>query len=298
MSNEMGWSCGMKCAVLPLVLFLAAVSALAADDAVSRINPPEKGFFAKLLYFQGIPIKASAVVSDDALFAARERLALMLDNLPDVSANLRANHAELHIIGRDQVTSDLPEWRFDKGKPLPEYNGLTIDQRTRGMGGRIASCGEENLLKLPHDRYAGRDICVHEFAHCIYQFGITRDLRERFRRLYKASLAKGLWNKAYAGSNDDEFFAELAMWYFGTHGDLHMTGPKPDNGLNGLKAYDPDAFALFDDFFRGRIAVTPVSRADSAEFDDDRSSVEVRSFDQFCCHCDVRLATMLGVVSQ
>lgn len=45
------------------------------------------------------------------------------------------------------------------------------------------------------------------------------------------------------------------MWYFGTHGDLGMTGPKPENGPEGLKKYDPDAFALLDDFYRGRIEV-------------------------------------------
>ena len=40
---------------------------------------------------------------------------MMLSNLPSVRANLRAAGAELHIIGRDQVTTDLPEWRRDKG---------------------------------------------------------------------------------------------------------------------------------------------------------------------------------------
>ena len=242
------------------------------EDAIIKIDPPEMDFFSKSLQYQGIPIKSSGEVADEALFAARGRLALMLTNLPGVCANLRAARAEFHIIGRNQVTSDLPEWRFDKGKPLPEYNGLTIDQRTRGMGGRIASCGEENLLKLPLDRYSGRDICVHEFSHCIFEFGISPDVRARFRRLYKASLAKGLWNKAYAASNDDEFFAELAMWYFGTHGDLHMTGLKPAVGPAGLKAYDPDAFALFDELFSGRMKISPTTRADSSEFEDDPSS--------------------------
>jgi alpha-L-arabinofuranosidase len=128
------------------------------------------------------------------------------------------------------------------------------------------------LLKLEKDRYAGRDICVHEFSHCIYQSGITRDVRKLFRQQYKASLAKGLWEKAYAASNDDEFFAELAMWYFGTHGDLHMTGPKPANGPDGLKAYDPDAFALFDAFFNGRMEIARTTRADSSEFEDDPST--------------------------
>jgi alpha-L-arabinofuranosidase len=260
---------------LLLALGLAAATTAVAGpdstraDAITRIDPPESDFFSKVVYYRGIPIKSSGEVADTALFAARDRLAMMLTNLPAVCENLRAAHAELHIIGRNQVTSDLPEWRFDKGKPLPEYNGLTIDQRTRGMGGRIASCGEENLLKLEKDRYLGRDICVHEFSHCIYQCGIPRDIRQRFRRQYKASLARGLWDKAYAASNDDEFFAELAMWYFGTHGDLHMTGSKPAAGPAGLKAYDPDAFALFDELFSGRMKISATTRADSSEFEDD-----------------------------
>jgi alpha-glucosidase len=245
-----------------LALGLAAATSAGAGpesaraDAIAKIDPPEKDFFSKVIYYRGIPIKSSKEVADEALFAARDRLEMMLTNLPAVCENLRAAHAELHVIGRNQVTSDLPEWRSEKGKPLAEYNGLTIDQRTRGMGGRISSCGEENLLKLEKDRYFGRDICVHEFSHCIYQFGISSAVRDRFRRQYKASLAKGLWQKAYAASNDDEFFAELAMWYFGTHGDLHIAGPKPENGPLGLKAYDPEAFALFDQLFSGRIKVS------------------------------------------
>jgi alpha-N-arabinofuranosidase len=259
------------------LVFAAATTVVAGfesaqENAIVKMDPPEKDFFSKVIYFRGIPIKSSKEVVDQALFAARDRLAMMLTNLSGVCENLRAAHAELHIIGRNQVTSDLPEWRFDKGKPLPEYNGLTIDQRTRGMGGRISSCGEENLLKLEKDHYLGRDICVHEFSHGIYQFGIPRDIRDRFRRQYKASLAKGLWAKAYAASNDDEFFAELAMWYFGTHGDLHMTGPKPENGPAGLKAYDPDAFALFDEFFSGRMNISRATRADAGEFEDDPAS--------------------------
>src|SRR5581483_3567006 len=160
--------------------------------------------------------------------------------------------AELHIIGRDQVTTDLPEWRHDKGKPLAEYNGLTRDQRTRGMGGLLTSCGEENLLRLEKDRYRGRDICVHEFAHNILGYGVTRDFRDQVRQQYRRSLDAGLWTGSYAASNDDEFFAELSMWYFGTHGDMGMQGRKPSDGRQGLKDYDPQAFALLDEFYNGR----------------------------------------------
>ena len=232
----------------------------AADQVVTNptpvirvVDPPENDFFAKRLEFEGIPIKAPANVVDEALLAAQARLAMMLSNLPSVRVSLRASGAELHIIGRDQVTTDLPEWRQDKGKPLAEYNGLTRDQRTRGMGGLMTSCGEENLLRLEHDRYRGRDICVHEFAHNILGYGVPTWVREKVKQQYRRSLERGLWAGSYAGSNYDEFFAELSMWYFGTRGDLGMKGAKPALGRQGLKAYDSEAFTFLDDFYGGRM---------------------------------------------
>jgi hypothetical protein len=110
----------------------------------------------------------------------------------------------VHIIGRHQVTTDLPEWLQDKHVPLDEYNGLTRDQRTRGMGGLITSCAEENLLQLESDRYHGPDICTHEFAHNIENFGIPPAVRALFDSQYEISKSKGLWINSYAGSNSDE----------------------------------------------------------------------------------------------
>src|SRR5262249_30413966 len=82
---------------------------------IELIQPPEKEFFSKLLDFHDIPIKAHMVVADEAMYAAYDRLALLFTNLlskqPMVISNLVAAGAELHIIGRDQVTTDLPEWR-------------------------------------------------------------------------------------------------------------------------------------------------------------------------------------------
>jgi len=240
--------------ILTLVLGVGCFAS-ASDLKIVPIDPPEKDFFSKRLDFHGVPIKAPAVVVDEALYAAYDRLSMLLSNQPTVISNLARAGAELHIIGRDQVTTDLPEWRHDKGVPRPEYHGLTRDERTRGMGGLLTSCGEENLLRLEKDRYRGRDICVHEFAHNIRNHGVPREIRTRFNDLYHSSLAKGLWQKSYAASNADEFFAELTMWYFGTHGDLHMTGVKPENGPEGLRKYDPDAFALFDEFYSGRMRI-------------------------------------------
>lgn len=269
-ARRLAWR--MKCALLLalLVWFTAAgLRSFAQADqpvnaprpAITAIDPPESGFYAKRLDYAGIAIKAPTNVVDEALWAARDRLSMMLSNQPSVRAKLHSAGAELHIIGRDQVTTDLPEWRRDKGKPLAEYHGLTRDQRTRGMGGLLTSCGEENLLKLEKDSYRGRDICVHEFAHNVLDHGVSRTVREKVREQYRRSLARGLWVGSYAGSNLDEFFAELTMWYFGTHGDRSMKGTQPANGRDGLQAYDPEALALLDDLYSGRMEPADPGRA-------------------------------------
>jgi hypothetical protein len=202
----------------------------------------------------GILIKAPAVVSDAAINEAGRRISRLLEHLPIVRRNLAAVGAEHHIIGKDQQTSDLPEWRQMKGK-LHWDGSMSFDQRTRGMGGIVSSSGEENLLKLPTDRYKDhRDICSHEFSHGILGSGVSPEIVRKFEEQRQRSTAKGLW-KSYAGSNTHEFFAELTMWYFGTRGDFGSIQPKPEAGRAWFRKYDPEAYALFDDFYSGRIAV-------------------------------------------
>ena len=263
----------LTCFVFLAPPLVADEPAAPARRKIVTLDPPEKEFFSKRLDFHGIPIKAHKVVADEALYKAYDRLSLMFSNLlikqPIVISNLVAAGAKLHIIGREQVTTDLPEWRHDKGVPRPEYGGKTRDERTRGMGGLLTSCGEENLLKLDKDRYRGRDICLHEFSHNVRNHGVPQAIRDKFKEQWRRSLEKGLWVKSYAGSNPDEFFAELTMWYFGTHGDLHMTGQKPANGPDGFKQYDPEAFALMDDFYSGRMEIKKVEpRARQAAAED------------------------------
>lgn len=75
-------------------------------------------------------------------------------------------------------------------------------------------------------RYPGRDICVHEFAHTVMDFGLGEAQRREIEACYQESAVNnGTWNRApgqppaYAATNPSEFWAELTMWYFGTHGE-------------------------------------------------------------------------------
>jgi von Hippel-Lindau disease tumor suppressor protein len=231
---------------------------IAGEPAITLLNPPDRGFFSKQIVVKGIPIKAHADVDDDALLEARWRIGRMLEHAPAVAANLVDVGAELHIIGKNQVTSDLPYLRHWKGKAYESYGKTfeSIDARTRGVGGLLASCGEENLLKLPSDRYRDhRDICTHEFAHTVLGFGLSPDVREIVRRQFKKSTAAGLWKTAYASTNDDEFFAELSMWYFDSRGDIGHITPKPQVGPAWFRTYDPGAFAVLDGIYSGRTRV-------------------------------------------
>jgi hypothetical protein len=248
---------GVLCGVVGLV------PCVAADDArVTMIHPPEYGFFSKQVAYEGIPIKAHADVSDAALIEARQRLARMLAHIPVVVQNLVDVEAEMHVIGKNQQTSDLPYLRHRKGKPYESHGKSveSIDQRTRGVGGILASCGEENLLKLPSDRYTDhRDICTHEFAHTVLGYGLSPNVQEMVRRQFKKSTGAGLWKTAYASTNDDEFFAELSMWYFGSRGDFGQIKPEPRTGRAWLRSYDPEAYDLLNRIYSGRVPVERIT---------------------------------------
>jgi hypothetical protein len=228
--------------------------ARAASPLVKPIFPPEMGFYSKEIDYDGIKIKSADVVADGALFEAKRRLDMMLKYMPQVKQNLHNQRAELHIIGKNQLTSDLPENRHFKGnKNFDAKRQLDIDERARGTGGLFASVGEENLLFLENDRFYGRDICVHEFAHTIMICGLDDRIKSKIDEQYKRSKKRGLWKGTYADTNEDEFFAELSMWFFGTRGDYGSLSPSPEAGPQWLKSYDPDAFSLLDHIYSGRL---------------------------------------------
>jgi arabinogalactan endo-1,4-beta-galactosidase len=251
-----------RLATLLLILISAGSLAVADEPKVIPTEPPEFGFFSKRVIYEGIPIKAHKDVDDKALLEAHRRITRMLENLPVVVENLVDIGAEMQIIGKDQVTSDLPSQRHWKGRPYESYGKqfASIDERTRGVGDLAASCGEENLLKLPSDRFKEhRDICTHEFAHTMLNYGFSANVREMVQEQFKKSMEKGLWKTAYASTNFNEFLAELSMWYFGSRGDYGKIKPTPEEGQDWLRRYDPDAFDLFHRIYSGQVKVERIA---------------------------------------
>lgn len=278
--------------------------------AVQRLSPPVGGFFSKETKTFGVPIRAHSCVSDEALTVAADRLSRMLRHLPAaVHERLRRRGAAFHVIGLDQGTSDLPEHAHMKGVDggYTGEKGVTLDQRARGMGGVQSSCGEENLIDLDTDpRYAGRDILTHEFAHCIMDVGLPSALRKAIRETHAKAVANGCWTRAdgsvaYAGSNASEYFAELTMWYFGTHGEfVDRKARTPAPGPGGLAEHDPDGFRLLTSIYSGthpaladpdpvapRLSPAPASLTASSDDDETDANETSVEFDNRGCECVV-----------
>ncbi len=198
-----------------------------------------RAFYHKTLDIQGLPVLASGKVADEALLRTFELVSHVLAGRPDVIKAMAEFGTRLLIIGRDEVYTDLPEYR---DTPDPAF----WNERVRGTGGDdVTSFGEENLLNLPGDRYDDMSVGVHEFSHTI-DATLTRmdpawqkELVSVFRHARKARL----YEHAYAASNPTEYWAEAVTMYFDCERPNNWNHA-PIATREALQRYDPEMFAF------------------------------------------------------
>jgi hypothetical protein len=196
-------------------------------------------FYKKYVDVRGLAVLASGEVADEALQRTYDIVSHMLAGRPDVLEAMAKHGTRLIIIGKDQVYTDMPEYR---NHPNPEYQ----NERVRGTGGLgVTSFGEENLLNLAGDRYDDESIGVHEFCHTIDAALRTIDTgwRQRLSETYRKAMDKGLWKHAYAASNPGEYWAEICQSYF----DCNRINNWNHNAIatrEQLKHYDPEGYEL------------------------------------------------------
>lgn len=203
-------------------------------------------FYAKTADYKGLPILASDKVSDAALAEARYLIGMMLADRDDVTRALVKANCRFVVMAPTEMTTDVPEQRNMTPK---DY----WDKRARGLGGRVTSCGEENLLNLRGDRYPRENILIHEFGHCIHQYGLRTaepKFEARLRATYTRAIERGLWKDTYAATNASEYFAEGIQSYFDCNSPPNAGVHNDINTREKLAKYDPDLFELIDDVFR------------------------------------------------
>jgi alpha-glucosidase len=240
-------------ALCALVLTYSGVERVAAGEELPPVTAPPDSFFEMLrsadreagrLFYQkyidvkGMPVVAAAEVADEALQRTYFIVTHLLAGRPDILRALLTNRMYLIIIGKDQVYTDMPEYR---NHPNPEYQ----NERVRGTGGRPTSFGEENLLSLPIDRYDDESIGVHEFCHTID--GALRSIdpmwTDRKNAVFQNVRDQGLWKNTYAGSNAGEYWAEICQSYFDCNR-VNNWNHGPIGTREQLKAYDLEGYEL------------------------------------------------------
>ena len=203
----------------------------------------ETQFYKKHVDYKGFSILGSAKVSDAALLEARYLVDQLLGNREDILQAMVKRGCRLMVMAPTEMTTDVPEQRHLKNDPHTDW-----DRRARGLGGKLSSCGEENLLNLKGDRYRQENILIHEFNHAIHQQGLREvdpSFDGRLRKAYQAAMDKGLWKGMYPVTDPGEYWAEGAQAYFDCM--------RPQFGANTrekLQKYDEGLFRLLDEVYR------------------------------------------------
>ncbi len=204
----------------------------------------------------GIPVIGSASVRDAAFAPACEIVSHMLALRPELRERLLANRIRVGIMAETEVTTDMPE-HSDLNEAFP---GTDWDARARGLGATIArpltSCGEENLLALNGDRYAGESILVHEFGHTTWDLGVRllaggSGKQTELSAAFQAAITAGTFANTYAATNVAEYWAEGVQSWFNTNLEA-----EPANGIHNsidtrveLRAADAELARLVGEVF-------------------------------------------------
>lgn len=212
-------------------------------------TPPEEmglnPFYKKYLDCDGIAVISSERVDDRAFYQVKKLLDKMLETRPDVRKALVEDGVRYVIIAAEEQVTDIPDYAGMKPKAF-------WNERSRGFGGRITSCGEENLLSFPTDRYEDESIFIHELAHAIDGRGLRKiepDFKERLKKLYDSAMGKGLYKHDYASTNTSEYWAESVQAFFDSDREKNWNHNHV-NTRRELYEYDPDMADFVREKFR------------------------------------------------
>jgi len=174
-------------------------------------------FYGKYLDGFGTPVVSSSQVDDRALAIACRITGEMVSLRADVRSALAANHLRVAVIGTGEVTTDIPEYAdIYSTSPDTDWNKLRGVGATRGRP--VLSAGEENLLCLPGDTYAGQSILVEMLAYGLRDLAIVEldaQFQTHLQAAYDAAMNDGLWAGTWATANPNDYWGIGAQTWFG-----------------------------------------------------------------------------------
>ncbi len=261
----------LVCAACSL-LFTCAVSKAEPDTAAKRASIAARvkeldPFFKQHVPVGGTMVAGSDKVSKRALQEVAYLTRKLLANRPDI---LNGYTRLLTVLAYTEMQSALPACRTMS--PWWDY-------RARGLAGSTISCGEENVLCLKGDPWAGENIFIHEFGHGLNgAFARTNPkFQPRLVALHAKAAKSGLFQGYGIEGGCSEFWAEGVQAWFNCNGakrpesgggqsSLERIGPNGEHVIHirrreHVKKYLPGLAKLLDESFaQNKWTYVPVSK--------------------------------------
>ena len=169
------------------------------SDALAKEYDLDQSFYKKATYVQDILIATSDRVSD----YAHKEAAYLYDKImksidADVAQRIRDKRVLCILVGHDELTSDIPQFKSDKtGKELDFYNWRSRGFLTKVDERSTVLFAEEDVLE-----YEGgmrlESILVHEFGHVVQFAGFNEKQLQTLTDCFERAKAKGIWNDGRA----------------------------------------------------------------------------------------------------
>ena len=191
-------------------------------------------YYQQWINVRGYPVLASAEVSPYTVKEVAWTIGHMVAHRPDILKTMAHNRARFSIVPHNKHLSDIPE--YDSGRL-----NFFWEIRARGVGGRITSSPEENII-CGDRNYCYAEV-IHEFAHQVHDYGLGNwgipgvdpTFDKRLETLYNMAKKEGLYQNRYAGSNRMEYWAEgVGSWFNGPNRNSNVAHTR-----SALKEYDP-----------------------------------------------------------
>ena len=187
-------------------ILLATLSATAEaydlkpiTDAQATEYKLEPTFYKKGILVQDILIATSKEVSDFTLLEAAYQFDMVMKTLkPEVAGRIRARKVLCVLVGKDELTSDMPQFKSElTGPELDFYNWrqrgflTTLDERPTVL------FAEEDVMEYEGGMQI-ESILIHEFGHVIDGAGFDENQQRQLVESFDQAKAKGLWNDGSA----------------------------------------------------------------------------------------------------
>jgi hypothetical protein len=224
-------------------------------------------YYTKFTFAREFTVLGSKHVSDAALLKANDTIRKMFAYRHDILKAMIADGARLVVLGRHEKLSDLPEFDDVTKAGFDEVRYLDYTPALKLM----VAC-EENVLGLPDEPFAGKNMVVSVFAKGFYRvtglrpvldtfgkFGkqqyelrvkrLDIEFDRRLQKIHDEARDKELWKGTPAARDRVDYWAAGVEAYFDAAG----TGQAPHGAdrpiatREALRAYDPALYALVDE---------------------------------------------------